>query len=41
MYGDKIALGVTDEAVLAYFKQPANKKILDFRNFFQIIVEIF
>lgn len=30
MYGDKIALGVTDEAVLAYFKQPANKKILDF-----------
>lgn len=30
MYGDKIALGVTDEAVLAYFTQPANKKILDF-----------
>lgn len=29
MYGDSIALGVTDDAVIAWMKEPRNKKIVD------------
>lgn len=29
IYADNIVLGATDEAVLTYFKQPKNKKVLD------------
>ena len=30
MYGDKITLGVTDESVIVYLKQPANQKVVDY-----------
>lgn len=30
MYGDKIAMGVTDEAVIAYIKQPSNQKVVEY-----------
>lgn len=30
LYGDKIAMGVTDEAVITYLKQPANQKIVEY-----------
>ena len=29
MYGDKIAIGVTDDSVIEWMKQTGNKKLLD------------
>ena len=29
LYGDNIVLGATDDAVIAWFKDPKNKKIVD------------
>ena len=30
MYGDKIAMGVTDDAVISFMKQPANQKVVKY-----------
>lgn len=30
MYGDKIAMGVTDDAVVSFMKQPANQKVVKY-----------